>query len=87
MKDNESYTQILGIQLPWQITDVTLDMQKERFDIYVEWPTPTDSQCPICKEDGKENVCKIYDRFEERVWRLFGHLLGNDLYSLPDSTN
>jgi len=68
MEEKALYTQILGIQSPWQIDHVDLDMIKERVDIFVKWPDK-DAPCPECKKAGEENICKVHDRREERIWR------------------
>lgn len=69
MEDKALYTQILGIQSPWEIVHVNLDVIKERVDVYVEWPAQTPSPCPACLKASKENLGKVHDRREERVWR------------------
>jgi len=66
MEDKALYSQILGIQPPWEIVDIDLDMKQERIDIFVEWPVHTDAPCPVCE---KEVLCKVHDRRKERVWR------------------
>jgi transposase len=69
MEDKALYTQILGIQSPWEIEDIDLNMNGERVDIYVEWPAGIDALCPVCQKENKETLCKIHDRRKERVWR------------------
>ena len=64
MDDKEVYRQILGVVAPWEIETIELDMDKNRVDIYLQWPYLTDGTCPEC---GKR--CKIHDRREERIWR------------------
>lgn len=69
MEDKALYTQILGIQSPWEIEDIDLNMDQERVDIYVEWPAGKDAPCPVCQKENKETLCKIHDRRKKRVWR------------------
>ena len=69
MEDIALYTQILGIQPPWEIDHINLDMEQERVDVYVEWPAKEDAPCPICQKEQKDTLCKIHDRRKERVWR------------------
>jgi len=64
MNDKELYRQILGIVAPWEINKIVLDMNQDRVDVYLEWPSLQDGLCPEC---GK--TCKIHDRREERIWR------------------
>jgi transposase len=69
MEDKALYTQILGIRVPWEITDIDLKMDQEQVDIYVEWPAGIEAPCPVCQKEHKERICKVYDRRKERVWR------------------
>jgi len=69
MEDKALYTQILGIQAPWEIVHIDLDVMKERVDIYIEWPVGTDVPCPVCEKRNKESICKVHDRRKERAWR------------------
>ena len=64
MNDKELYRQILGIVNPWEISKIDLDIEKDRVDIYLDWPFLTDGFCPEC-----EKSCKIHDRTNERIWR------------------
>jgi transposase len=64
MDDKELYRQILGVVAPWEIEKIDLDMDKNRVDIYLQWPYKQEGICPEC---GKS--CKIHDRREERIWR------------------
>lgn len=56
------YSQILGIESPWEITDVDLDVANERVDVHVKFSGK--ALCPYC---GK--VASIYDYAQERTWR------------------
>ncbi len=69
MEDKALYTQILGIQSPWEVMDIELDIDQERIDISVEWPAGMQAHCPVCQKENKETLCKIHDRRKERVWR------------------
>ena len=63
MDDKELYRLILGIDSPWEIKDIKLDVENSRIDIYVEYSLKIGS-CPECK---KEN--KIHDLTLTRIWR------------------
>ena len=69
MEDKALYTQILGIQSPWEIVKIRLDIEDERIDISVEWPAGIQAPCPVCQKENNEALCKIHDRRKERVWR------------------
>jgi transposase len=64
MRDSELYRQILGLEAPWSVTSVDLNVEKERVDVWVGhkpgklWP------CPKCQ---RQLPCR--DHAAERVWR------------------
>lgn len=58
------YRQLLGLVKPWKITDITLDVARERLDITLEWPQGQKAPCPEC---GKR--CGLKDHLPERTWR------------------
>jgi transposase len=57
------YAQLLGLQSPWKVTGVDLDIDALRVDIRVVYEGESGS-CPEC---GK--ACKAYDQSAERSWR------------------
>ena len=57
------YAQLLGLQSPWKVTGVDLDVDALRVDIRVVYEGES-GQCPEC---GK--ACKVYDQSAERSWR------------------
>lgn len=59
----EHYAQLLGINSPWFIDDVNLDLGDYRLDIYVDY-TGNTGACPECGCTSPR-----YDDREERVWR------------------
>jgi transposase len=64
MHDTEFYQRILGLNGPWEVVDVKLDMAAQQVDIRVAHPEGTKFCCPEC---GKELAC--YDHTPERRWR------------------
>jgi transposase len=58
------YAQLLGLQSPWEVTDVNLDLEHKRVRIRLEHPNGVAVKCPEC---GCE--CTIADRAPERQWR------------------
>jgi len=48
MDDKELYRQILGVVAPWDIETIDLDMDKDRVDIYLQWPYKQEGICPEC---------------------------------------
>jgi len=64
MRDVELYRYLLGLEAPWTVRSVEVNVKEQRVDIWashaegVRWP------CPEC---GTE--LGLYDHAEERVWR------------------
>ncbi|MBT9171449.1 MAG: hypothetical protein DDT18_01825 [Actinobacteria bacterium] len=63
MQDKELYRQLLGLQIPWVVSEVTVDFEKLKIDVWVIWPGKK-AACPEC---GR--LYSIYDHREERKWR------------------
>jgi transposase len=64
MRDTQLYQRILGLEGPWQVKDVELDVDAGRVDIRVEHEPNVRWVCPAC---GRALSC--YDHAEERTWR------------------
>ena len=64
MRDIELYRQVLGLEKPWRVEGVELDVAGFRVDIRVEHAPGMVWNCPQC---GRELSCR--DHAEERVWR------------------
>lgn len=64
MRDTEFYRQILGIEAPWTVERVDLNMAEGRVDVYVEHSRGIPWACPECQT---ELTCR--DHSEERAWR------------------
>jgi hypothetical protein len=64
MRDVELYRHLLGLEAPWTVRSVELNVQGQRVDVWaghaedVRWP---------CLEYG--TPLGLYDHSEERVWR------------------
>jgi transposase len=63
MQDLELYRKILGIQSPWLLTDVKLDLQKRSVTLSVEYDKKMPMVCPICL-----GAADTYDH-KKRSWR------------------
>lgn len=64
MRDTDLFRQILGLEPPWSVTEVKLDDEAGRIDVWVEHRPGVMWQCPICE---RELTCR--DHSEERTWR------------------
>lgn len=64
MQDKELYQHILGLESPWTVASVNLNMDQQQIDIRVEHPKGTKFCCPECK-----TRLACYDHAEERRWR------------------
>jgi transposase len=62
LESKELYRHLLGLNEPWTVERVDLDMAKQHVDVYVEHPSETRFACPDC---GRE--CAVYDHVAERV--------------------
>jgi transposase len=58
------YRLLLGVQSPWQVKHVDLDLHVKRVQIDLAWTPGAKAPCPTC---GKE--CTLYDAAPERTWR------------------
>ena len=63
MRDVDLYTQILGIQAPWQVTDVEVDMPQGQVTVHVEREAGAKLCCPTCGQPAPG-----YDS-RRRCWR------------------
>lgn len=64
MRDIDFYRQVLGLDKPWTVERVELDVVGQRVDIWVEHEAGLLWCCPRC---GRELCCR--DHAPERVWR------------------
>lgn len=64
MQDKELYQQILGLELPWSVSEVKLDMENQQINIHVTHREGTKFCCPQCDE-----ALACYDHSPERQWR------------------
>ena len=64
MESKELYRHLLGINEPWTVERVDLDMTQGRVDVYVGHAKGVRFACPEC---GQEHA--VYDHSAERVWR------------------
>lgn len=63
MRDKELYKRILGIQAPWEVSDIELDMKAGEVKVYVEQKPGAKQTCPKCGAS-----CPGYDK-RRRQWR------------------
>ncbi len=63
MRDKDLYAQILGIQSPWQVSDVELSSIAGEVKVTVEPSSGAEFYCPSC-----EAVCPGYDK-RKKQWR------------------
>lgn len=64
MDDRELYGHVLGLEEPWRVDRIELDMGQERVDIWVEHKENLRWPCPECGE-----LFSVYDHGAKRVWR------------------
>jgi transposase len=64
MQDTELYRRMLGLEAPWTVEKVELDMNQQRVDVHAKHEESVQWPCPDCGA-----VLSIYDHSEERTWR------------------
>jgi transposase len=64
MRDTELYRAILGLEPPWGVARVDLDVKEQRVDVYAEHAKRKSWPCPTCAAP-----CGLHDHDEERTWR------------------
>jgi transposase len=64
MRDTELYRHLLGLESPWTVEKVNLEINAQRVDVYAEHPKGAKWPCPVCGD-----LLPVYDHSEERVWR------------------
>jgi transposase len=57
------FTNALGLQKPWKVTDVTFDATESRLDIYIARSKGSKVNCPVCSKE-----CTVHDS-KDRTWR------------------
>lgn len=63
MQSEQLYAQILGVQAPWRVTHVDLDMSKQQVEVHVELDPSEPAVCPECGA-----ACPRHDT-KPRSWR------------------
>ncbi|MDZ7641696.1 MAG: ISL3 family transposase [Desulfurivibrio sp.] len=64
MRDTDLYRHLLGLEAPWSVERVELDVASQRVDVLVEHPRGQQWPCPECGQQGP-----LHDHAAERVWR------------------
>ena len=64
MQDRELYRRILGIEAPWHVERVELQLTAGEVHVYLDHPGSKDWPCPECGASSQ-----IYDHQPERRWR------------------
>ena len=64
MNDTELYRQILGIELPWYVSRVELDLASEEVRVHLEYRLMSEWKCSSCGAPAS-----VHDHRDERSWR------------------
>jgi len=64
MRDTDLYRHLLGLEAPWTVSRVELDVKGQRVAVFAEHGRPKSWPCPVCNA-----ACGLHDHDEERVWR------------------
>jgi transposase len=64
MHDTELYRHLLGLEPPWFVSKVELNIKEKKVDVWTEHEDNTKFPCPVCNKKYA-----LYDHTEERRWR------------------
>jgi transposase len=64
MRDVELYRHVLGLEQPWTVARVDLNLPEQRVDVWAEHEEGARWPCPECAQE-----LPLYDHSEERSWR------------------
>lgn len=64
MHNNQFFEQLLSIRRPWYISEVHLDEEKKRVDIYIKHEPSQKFICPSCNQEHS-----VYDHCEEQEFQ------------------
>ena len=64
MQDTELYRHVLGLERPWKVDRVELDIGGGRVDVWAVHEKGLRWACPECRTE-----LAIYDHAPERIWR------------------
>lgn len=64
LQDRELYQEIRGLNSPWTVSKVTLNLEEQQVDVFVGHPSGTEFCCPECSA-----ALPCYDHTSERQWR------------------
>lgn len=56
MQDTALYQYLLGLQSPWTVSRVAMDVQGQRIDVWADHPNDASWTCPQCAK-----VLPLYD--------------------------
>jgi transposase len=64
VRDTELYKAILGLESPWTVGRVDVNVAEHRVDVYAEHASKKSWPCPECNKP-----CSLHDHDTERSWR------------------
>src|SRR5215210_3076226 len=64
MRDVELYRHLIGLQAPWTVAHVTLDIGQRRVDVWMDHDARAKWSCPECAAHSP-----LHDHETERTWR------------------
>jgi len=75
MRDKTLYTQLLGIESPWQVSEVDLRLDEGEVDIYLERDASVPLVCPVCGRvaagyDSRRRKWRHLDMFQYKTYLI-----------------
>lgn len=64
MRDTDLYCRLLGLESPWTVDRVDLDVKKRQVDVFAKHGKPKTWRCPECQK-----ASGLHDHDADRVWR------------------
>lgn len=64
MRDVELYRHLIGLQSPWTVEKVTLDIKERRVEVWAQHNERVKWTCPQC-----QSLCPLHDHEPQRTWR------------------
>ncbi len=75
MRDKKLYSQILGIETPWFVSDVKLSLQAQQVKVFIEHTGQKGCQCRVCAKPcpGYDHIIQKWRHLDTCQFQTIGH--------------